>query len=150
MIHKRVLVVDDEPLVRQMLRDILQMAEYTVVEASDGSEGLRKAETLRPDAILLDLIMPGLDGYATCQELKGNPVTRAIPVIFVTASEDFNLNRLAYAAGAVACLTKPFRREALIAIIDAAIGSAERQARAAKDGARPKREMALAPSAAAG
>ncbi len=150
MTAKRVLIVDDDDLIRQVLRDMLEMAEYCVFEAGDGTEGLEKTETLRPDIILLDLMMPGLDGYAVCRELKANPATRAIPVIFVTASDDVGLNGLAYAAGAVACLPKPFRREALVAIIETVLGSAERQASASKESTPPKRDLRLASPLAAG
>jgi CheY-like chemotaxis protein len=62
-------------------------------------------------------MMPGIDGYTVCRTLQAEPTTHAIPVIFLTASRDPSLNRQAYAAGAVACLTKPFRREALLAVV---------------------------------
>ena len=144
MTAERVLIVDDEPLIRHMLRDILELAAYTVVEASDGTEGLEKAEALSPDVILLDLIMSGVVGYGVCQGLKANPTTQAIPVIFVTASQDLRFNRLAYAAGAIACLPKPFRREALIALIEATLGSAERRAHAPEESGPPKRDLRVA------
>ncbi len=131
MIAKRVLIVDDDPLIRQMIRGILEVATWTVTEAGDGIEGLRRAETL-PSVILLDPMMIGVDGYAVCRELKANSVTQAIPVVFVTASEDLRLNRLAYAAGAVACLSMPFRRDALIALLETAVASAERRAHKTK------------------
>ncbi len=141
MMAKRVLIVDDDPMIRQMLRDILEITGYTVVEASDGAEALDNAEVLHPDIILLDLMMPGMDGYTACRELKANPMTRAIPVIFVTASEDVALNRLAFAAGAVACVPKPFRREALTAIIETILASVARRARPAKECASPNRDV---------
>ncbi len=113
----RILVVDDDRLLRQMVRDLLEGADCVVAEAVDGADGLTQAAALHPDLILLDLMMPNVDGYTACQRLKADPVTQAIPVIFLTASADLSLNRRAYALGAVACLTKPFRREALVAVV---------------------------------
>lgn len=127
MAKKRVLIVDDEVESRTLIREFLDMPGYELAEAADGIECLAKAEDLHPDVILLDVRMPGLDGYEVCQGLKENPETTHIPVIFVTAVEDAALNRLAYQAGAAACITKPFRREALVAVIEAALANAERQ-----------------------
>lgn len=126
---KRVLIVEDESSSRILLREMLSRSGYEPCEAEDGTEGLAKAEDLRPDVILLDVRMPGIDGYEVCQGLKENPETKSIPVIFVTAVLDDELNRLAYQAGAAACLTKPFRREALLALVEAVIASAERRAK---------------------
>ncbi len=136
----RVLIVDDEPLTRQMLRDLLEMAEYTVLEAREGTEALELAEQHQPDVILLDLLA-GLDGYAVCEGLKAHPATQAIPVIFVTACADLALNQKAYAAGAIACLPKPFRREAVVALIETALGSVRRQRVAPPKGAPPTRGL---------
>jgi CheY-like chemotaxis protein len=135
MARKRVLIVDDEALSRAVLRVFLTTAGYEPSEAVDGTEGLAKARELRPDLILLDVRMPGLDGIEVCRGLKESPETAHIPVIFVTAVEDAALNRLAFQAGGDAWLTKPFRREALLAVIEATLASAERQAKPkAKDG----------------
>jgi cyclic di-GMP phosphodiesterase len=116
-----ILVVDDDRWVRQTVRDLLIPADFAVTEVGDGGTALAQAAALQPDVILLDLMMPGLDGYTVCHRLQANPATRAIPVIVLTASADLSLNRRAYAAGAVACLTKPFRREALLAVIQTAL-----------------------------
>ena len=113
----RILVVDDDRLLRQMVRDLLEGADFAVAEAVDGADGVTQAAALQPDLILLDLMMPNVDGYTACQRLKADPATQTIPVIFLTASADPSLNRRAYALGAVACLTKPFRREALVAVV---------------------------------
>jgi two-component system, chemotaxis family, chemotaxis protein CheY len=113
----RILVVDDDRWIRQTVRDLLEAADFAVGEAVDGVDGLAQAAAFHPDVILLDLMMPNVDGYTACHRLQADPATRAIPVIFLTASPDPSLNRRAYAAGAVACLTKPFRREALLAVV---------------------------------
>ncbi len=113
----RILVVDDDPLLRHMVRDFLELAGFAVAEAVDGPDGLAQAAARPPYLILLDLMMPGMDGYTVYRTLQAEPATRAIPVVFLTASADPSLNRQAYAAGAVACLTKPFRRDALLAVV---------------------------------
>jgi len=129
MPRKRVLIVDDEADSRELIQEMLSTAGYESSEARDGTEGLAMGEALRPDIILLDVRMPGLDGYEVCRGLKENPQTKDIPVIFLTAVEDAALNRLAYQAGATACLAKPVPHETLLALIAAVLASAERQAK---------------------
>ena len=113
----RVLIIDDDPLNRRVVRTFLEAAGYEMHDAGDGPEGLEQAALRHPDAIVLDLLLPGMDGFAVCRRLKANPTTRDIPVIILTTSSDVSLNHQAYDAGALVCLTKPFRREALIAAI---------------------------------
>ena len=128
MAMTRILVVDDDRLIRQMVRDLLEIADFAVGEAVDGADGLVQAAAFHPDVILLDLMMPDIDGYAVCRSLKADPITHAIPVILLTASANLDLDRHAYAAGAVACLTKPFRREALLAVLNTTLqGLAHRE-----------------------
>jgi CheY-like chemotaxis protein len=121
----RILVVDDDRLIRQMARDLLEIASYFVEEAVDGADGLTQAAAFQPDVILLDLILPDMDGYAVCRTLKADPTTRAIPVIFLTASNAIDVNRQASAAGAVACLTKPFGVNALLALVETTLKEAK-------------------------
>ena len=123
---RRVLIVDDEAALRSSLRDALRLASYEVSEAHDGAEGLDQAARVRPDVILMDVKMPGLDGYAACRKLKDVPATSSIPVIFVTAVTDLMVNRLAYDAGGVACMTKPFRLEALLGLIETTLARVKR------------------------
>ncbi len=92
---KRLRIVEDETETRAGIRDLLKTAGYEPAEVTDGPDGLDKAEKLRPDLILLDVRMPGPDGYEVCQGLKANPETTHIPA----AVADDDLNRLAYAAG---------------------------------------------------
>jgi CheY-like chemotaxis protein len=122
-----VLIIDDDRLIRMMLRDILEDASFSVAEAADGAEGVARAAELRPDLILLDAVMPGIDGYETCQQLKTGLVTRDIPVIFVTGSPDGPLSQRAYALGAVACIPKPFNPNALLATTQAALAPRQRR-----------------------
>lgn len=131
-----VLVVDDDPLFRQMVRDTLQAEGYEVQEAVDGLDGIEKAERLHPDVILLDIIMPGLEGFDVCRALKANPATKAIPVIIITISTDRALSQRAYEVGATASFTKPFRPEALLAVVEVILMRAEDVGAAA--GAEPR------------
>lgn len=115
------LVIDDDAQVRALVAAILESEGYEVRGATGGVEGLTLADTEPPDVVLLDLQMPGMNGYEVCRVLRQGPKTRRIPVVMVTASDDPHLNREAYAAGAHACVPKPFRKEGLIAIIQAAL-----------------------------
>lgn len=129
MVQKRVLIIEDDADTRTALREFLERSGYLTAEAADGLGGLAQAESWHPHAILLDVRMPGLDGYEVCRRLKANPATKPIPVIVMTAFQDDALNRLAYEAGAMACILKPFRLEALLTIIQTAIAGAERRAK---------------------
>ena len=84
----KILVVDDEPDMVEMIKAALESAAYQVVCAHDGQEGIEKARREKPDAIILDIMMPAKDGFATCKELKGDPVCKDIPVIILTAVSD--------------------------------------------------------------
>ena len=97
--------------------------------AAEGLAGLAQAESWHPHAILLDVRLPGLDGYEVCRRLKANPATTPIPVIVMTAFQSDALDRRAYEAGALASILKPFRLEALLTIIQTAIAGAERRAK---------------------
>jgi two-component system, OmpR family, response regulator len=105
----KVLVIDDEPDIRKIAKlSLTRVGGMQVVEASGGPDGVRLAEAERPDAILLDVMMPGMDGPATLAMLKAGEATSKIPVVFLTAKAmTSELERLK-ALGAVAVLTKPF------------------------------------------
>jgi CheY-like chemotaxis protein len=115
-----VLVIDDDTQVRALVAAILESEGYEVRGATGGVNGLTLADTEPPDVVLLDLQMPGMNGYEVCRVLRHGPKTRWIPVVMVTVSDDPHLNREAYAAEAQACVPKPFRKEGLIAVIEAA------------------------------
>jgi len=114
-------VIDDESQTRELVAAILESEGYEVRGATGGVDGLTLADTEPPDVVLLDVKMPGMNGYEVCRVLRQGPKTRRIPVIMLTASDDPHLNREAYAAGAQACVPKPFRKEGLIAVIEAAL-----------------------------
>jgi adenylate cyclase len=111
----RILAVDDTPESLEILRVRLEANDYEVVTASDGEEGLAMAEELRPDLILLDVMMPKLDGISVVRVLKQNPELRSIPVILVTAKSDTRDIVEGLDAGGDDYLTKPFEHAALLA-----------------------------------
>ena len=102
----RLLLVDDEPTNLQVLRHVLQ-ADYRLLFATDGARALQVAREQQPQLILLDIMMPGMDGYAVCRALKADPATAAIPVIFVTALNDSQDETAGFDVGGVDYLTKP-------------------------------------------
>lgn len=110
----KVLVVDDSSAMRLALESVLS-AEHQVLVASNGHEGLALAASERPDVILLDVVMAGMDGYAVCAHLKSDPRTEDIPVLFLTSLNGENDETLALEAGAIDFLVKPFRPKVVAA-----------------------------------
>jgi GAF domain-containing protein/CheY-like chemotaxis protein/anti-sigma regulatory factor (Ser/Thr protein kinase) len=109
-----VLVIDDEAAVRDLMQRFLTKEGFRVVTAQGGEEGLQRARELRPDAITLDVMMPGMDGWAVLSALKAAPDLAEIPVVMLTIVDDRNLG---YALGASDYLTKPIDRERLTAVL---------------------------------
>jgi CheY-like chemotaxis protein len=109
-----VLVIDDEAAVRDLMQRFLIREGFRVVTAAGGEEGLRRARELRPDAITLDVMLPGMDGWAVLSALKADPGVADIPVIMLTIVDDRNLG---YALGASDYLTKPIDRERLVTVL---------------------------------
>jgi DNA-binding NtrC family response regulator len=114
-----ILVVDDKPANIKLLFDALKDTGYRTLAALDGESAIRQAELARPDLILMDVMMPGIDGFETCRRLKGRPATRHIPVIFMTALAETAEKLEGFRAGGVDYLTKPLRHEEVLARIDA-------------------------------
>jgi PAS domain S-box-containing protein len=110
-----VMVVDDTPAMIRLMQTILEPAGYEVITAADGPAALQLVESLRPDLILLDVVMPGMDGYAVCDRLKSTEMTRAIPIIFVTASDDADAEARGLAMGAVDFVSKPINVPVVLA-----------------------------------
>jgi DNA-binding response OmpR family regulator len=115
---KRVLVVDDDRVIQQLLEVNLELEGYDVVaRASDGNEALDKAAELKPDIIILDIMMPKMDGLEVCRRLKADPKLSKIPVILLSArAQDFDV-RAGLEIGASAYLTKPFDPVELLDVV---------------------------------
>ncbi len=109
-----VLVIDDDPAARELMRRFLSQEGFTVATAADGEEGLRLARQLHPDVITLDVMMPRMDGWAVLTQLKSTPELSDIPVIIVTITDD---KRLGFSLGAADYMTKPVDRQRLIGVL---------------------------------
>lgn len=110
-----VLIVDDTPANLSVLLECLGQAGHRVLVAEDGEEALEQVALTPPDLILLDVMMPGIDGFETCRRLRANPATREIPVIFMTALTDTREKLAGFAAGGVDYITKPVQHEEALA-----------------------------------
>ncbi len=108
-----ILIIDDEELIRDTLDGLLS-TDFRWHMAADGLSGLSLAAELRPDIILLDVMMPGLDGFEVCARLRATPATAEIPIIMVTALDDRESRLRGLSAGADDFLTKPFDRLELL------------------------------------
>lgn len=124
MAKSKVLIIDDEKLARTMLTDLLRGKEYTVVTAEDGPSGLAAAQKEKPNVIILDVLMPGMDGFEVCQALKKDVATTGIPVIILTASDDPHLTQKAFKAGAAFTLVKASKPEQLLSTLHLALSLA--------------------------
>ncbi len=120
-----VLVVDDEQMTRDLLRLMLKPAGFEVFEAEDGLEALEKLAVLVPDVVLLDVMMPNMDGIATCQEIRRNPNTAALPVVMLSAKTHGTAVNEGLAAGANDYLSKPIARKKLIEVITLLLNNKE-------------------------
>ncbi|MBA3053241.1 MAG: response regulator [Candidatus Omnitrophota bacterium] len=116
--NEKILVVDDEENIVDLINATLSAGGYYVITASDGKDGLEKAVKERPDLILMDVRMPVMDGFTACKNIRANPVTAKIPVIFLTASTQKGANENAQKSGADHFLTKPFDPIELTEFID--------------------------------
>ncbi len=104
----KIVVIEDDPLIRKLIAQTLQRSGYEVVTANDGSEGLRIVKEAQPNLVVLDISMPGLDGYQVCQYLRGDPATATLPIIMVTAMARPADQRRGFDMGADDYLPKPF------------------------------------------
>jgi CheY-like chemotaxis protein/DNA-binding CsgD family transcriptional regulator len=130
-----VLIVDDIPDNLAVLHDALDESGYTVLVANDGPAALARAHQVVPDVILLDALMPGMDGFEVCRRLRADSATRAIPVIFMTGLTEPEHVVAAFAAGGTDYVTKPVRQSEMLARIAAHVSTARlmNQARSALD-----------------
>jgi len=109
-----ILIVEDSPRNIQVLGSTLAVKGYEIFIARNGLQALEKVEDIKPDLILLDVLMPELDGFETCRRLKASPTTAEIPVIFLTAKTELDDIVKGFQLGAVDYVTKPFKKEELL------------------------------------
>ncbi len=117
-----VLLVEDEDQLRRVMKDLLEREGYTVAEARDGGQALDQVDRLAPDVIILDLNLPGLDGFSVLSQIRSRPATRDIPVMVLTAKGDEDNEVRVFELGADDFITKPFRARALSARLEAVLG----------------------------
>ena len=127
MAKGRILVVDDEIYIVHILDFSLGMEGYEVITALDGEQALEKARADKPDLIVLDIMMPKLDGYETCKILKGEPDTKDIPVILLSAKGRNVDQKIGFEVGADDYITKPFSPRKLVERINAILGQSSSQ-----------------------
>ncbi|MDJ1179779.1 response regulator [Roseofilum sp. BLCC_M91] len=113
-----ILIVDDNPTNLKVLSEALQDLGWEILVAVDGESAIEQVEYAKPDLILLDVMMPGIDGFETCRRLKSSPSTQDIPIIFTTALGEIEDKMRGFALGAVDYITKPFRQEEVLARIN--------------------------------
>ncbi|MCE9628166.1 MAG: response regulator [Candidatus Eisenbacteria bacterium] len=129
MAKGRILVVDDEIYIVHILDFSLGMEGYEVVTALDGEQALEKARTEKPDLIVLDIMMPKLDGYETCKRLKADATTKDVPVILLSAKGRNVDQKVGFEVGADDYITKPFSPRKLVERINAILGHGTSQQR---------------------
>jgi len=117
MTKKKILLVDDEAEIVKAVKIRLTEANYEVIVANDGQEGLEKAKTENPDLILCDIMMPKMDGYKVCGLLKNDARYNKIPIILITARAQKDDEKVGQEVGADAYITKPFKSSELLAKI---------------------------------
>ncbi|MEE9357239.1 MAG: response regulator, partial [Sedimenticolaceae bacterium] len=115
---ERILLVDDNPTNLQVLFQTLEGRGYNLLVAKDGETALTIVKKALPELVLLDIMMPGIDGYEVCRQLKGDPATRDIPVIFLSALDDTKDKVRGLGLGAVDYISKPFQADEVIARVD--------------------------------
>jgi CheY-like chemotaxis protein len=114
----KVLVVDDDPSVRRLVCDVLQAYGYSTVDAADGFSALRAVQAERPDCVVLDVMMPGLDGHAVLKRIRESDGGRDLPVVMLTAAADDAQAWQAWSEGVDYFLAKPFDPDELLHFLD--------------------------------
>jgi two-component system cell cycle response regulator DivK len=122
MTNKKILVVEDTEDNRQILRDLLGMAGYDMIEANDGAEGVSQATEHKPDLILMDIQMPVMDGYEATRRIKANPELKSIPIVAVTSYALSGDEEKARAAGCDAYIAKPYSPRQMLAKVRQILG----------------------------
>jgi DNA-binding response OmpR family regulator len=114
LISKRILIVEDDPSVLRATSYILEKEGYEVISAQNGLEGLKKARESNPDLLLLDVMLPGIDGFEICHTLRGEPKTANLPILMFSAKGQESDKATGLKVGADEYITKPVDREVLL------------------------------------
>ncbi len=122
--QKTILVIDDQPFFVTMQQNLLKQQGYRVLTATNGADGLARAKEHKPDLILLDIEMPGMDGFAVCEKLKQDADLRQVPVVILTATQNVKLNEKAFKAGAEITVLKSVSGERLVNMVRLALEKA--------------------------
>ena len=122
LMAKRILIVDDEPDIRRLVAEALEATGYDVRTAANGEEALRAASLYIPDLVLLDIMMPDMDGFTVYERLRARPVDLRSPIIFLTARREINDKLLGFEKGAADYITKPFHIKELLARVKVHLG----------------------------
>ncbi|MGZ3240893.1 MAG: two-component system response regulator [Burkholderiaceae bacterium] len=138
-----ILIIDDTPANLAVVVEHLEDHGFRVAVAQDGEEGLERAKFVQPDLILLDVMMPGMNGFATCRRLRRNESTRAIPIIFMTALGDTRDKLTGFAAGGIDYITKPFEIEEVLARINTHLALFKARKHLGEQNIRLHKEIAL-------
>jgi two-component system chemotaxis response regulator CheY len=122
-VMKKILTVDDSASVRQMVRAVLTVAGYGVMEAKDGREALGAARGEQANMVITDLNMPVMDGLTFIRELRKLPAYSGVPIVFLSTESDASFKQEAKAAGATGWITKPFSQDQLLSVVKKLIGT---------------------------
>ena len=141
--NQTVLIVDDNPANLQVMADVLSGQGFEVLIARDGQSGLDKASYGKPDLILLDVLMPGLDGFETCRRFKKSERTKDIPVIFMTSLAETERKIAAFEVGAVDYITKPFQVDEVLARVKTHLALRAMQTKLAAQNERLQQEITV-------
>ena len=120
----RVLVVDDEDSITQLVATVLRYEGFEVACAGDGKSAVRTARSFDPDLVVLDVMLPGVDGFDVCRAIKEDPETSSIPVVLLTAKKGTQDQEMGRAVGADAYITKPFKSVKVLEVIEGLLRSA--------------------------
>ena len=136
--RKKILVVEDDPDQLEVIRFTLKNAGFAIGTATNGIDALKKAKTVSPDLIMLDVMMPELDGFAVCETLRGNPATASIPVLMLTGLCSHISRLVAYESGATDYVIKPFDAEQLVSKVEKLLDQSSGTSKApGKPGSKP-------------
>lgn len=116
--EKRILIADDDPVILRLIQVNLELEGYEVITANNGEEAVAQAKAENPDLVILDIMMPRLDGYQACEQLKSSDDTKDIPVIFLSAKAQQGDIEKGRSFGVAAYLTKPFDPTELLEVVE--------------------------------